>query len=81
MHGKNQDGVCHVTRNKHGNECMQNLKQHGNLDGKRKHRCPKILFVGTKAFNMKVTMRRDAFLIYVFPSPDVEPCPHKIPPK
>jgi hypothetical protein len=26
MHGKNQNGVCHVTKNKHGDECMQNLK-------------------------------------------------------
>jgi hypothetical protein len=23
---KNQNGVCHVTKNKHGDECMQNLK-------------------------------------------------------
>ncbi len=27
IHNKNQDGVCHVTKNKHGDECMQNLKQ------------------------------------------------------
>ncbi len=26
MHGKNQDEVHHVTKNKHEDECMQNLK-------------------------------------------------------
>jgi hypothetical protein len=26
MHVKNQDGVCHVIKNKQGDECMQNLK-------------------------------------------------------
>jgi hypothetical protein len=26
MHGQNQDGVCHVTGNTFGDECMQNLK-------------------------------------------------------
>ncbi len=26
MHGKNQDGVCHVTEKKHGDEFMPNLK-------------------------------------------------------
>jgi hypothetical protein len=36
------------------------------------------LFVGAKTF-MKVATRRDAFLIYVLPSPNVEPCPHEIP--
>jgi hypothetical protein len=36
------------------------------------------LFVEAKTF-MKVATRRDAFLIYVLPSPNVEPCPHEIP--
>ncbi len=26
MHGKNQDGVCHIIEKKHGDECMPNLK-------------------------------------------------------
>jgi hypothetical protein len=30
---------------------------------------------------MKVAKKGDAFLIYNFPSPDVEPCPHEIPSK
>jgi hypothetical protein len=38
------------------------------------------LFVGVKVF-MKVAMKRDAFLIYVLLSLDVEPCPHEIPPQ
>jgi hypothetical protein len=28
---------------------------------------------------MKVAMKGDAFLIYAFPSPNVEPHPHQIP--
>jgi len=36
------------------------------------------LFVGAKTF-MKVATKRDAFLIYVLPSPDVEPHPYEIP--
>jgi hypothetical protein len=36
MHGKNQKGVCHLTRNKHGDECMQNFEQQGDLSGKKK---------------------------------------------
>jgi len=32
MHGKNQDGVCHVTENNLGDECMQNLKIEGRLE-------------------------------------------------
>jgi len=36
------------------------------------------LFVVAKTF-MKVATRRYAFLIYVLPSPNVEPCPHEIP--
>jgi len=57
---------------------MQNLKQKENLDGARRPRCPKFIFVGAKAF-MKVATKGDAFLIYVLPSPDVEPHPHEIP--
>jgi hypothetical protein len=34
--------------------------------------------VTTKTF-MKIVKRQDAFFIYVFPSPDVEPHPHDIP--
>jgi hypothetical protein len=43
------------------------------LDGTRKPRCPKPLFVGTKAF-MKVVTKGDALFIYVLPSPNVKPC-------
>jgi hypothetical protein len=57
---------------------MQNWKQKEDLDGTRRLRCSKLLFVGAKPF-MKVATRGDAFLIYVFPSPNVEPCPHEIP--
>jgi hypothetical protein len=57
---------------------MQNLKQKEDLDGTRRLRCPKPLFVGAKTF-MKVATKGDAFLIYVFLSPNVEPCPHEIP--
>jgi hypothetical protein len=57
---------------------MQNLKQKEDLDGTRRPRCPKPLFVESKTF-MKVATRGDAFLIYVFPSLDVEPHPHEIP--
>jgi hypothetical protein len=57
---------------------MQNLKQKENLDGIKRLRCLKPLFVGAKAF-MKATTKQDAFLIYVLPSPDVEPCPHENP--
>jgi hypothetical protein len=35
------------------------------------------VFYGTKAF-MKVVKRRDAFLIYIFASLDVESCPYEI---
>jgi hypothetical protein len=51
---------------------MQILKQKECLGGTRRPSCPKPLFVTTKAF-MKATTRGDAFLIYVFPLPDVEP--------
>jgi len=57
---------------------MQNLKQQGNLSGTKRPRCPKPLYIGAKAF-MKAAMRGDAFLIYVFPSPNVKPCPYEIP--
>jgi hypothetical protein len=57
---------------------MQNLKQKEDLDGVKKPRCLKLLFVGAKAF-MKVATKGDAFLIYVFPSLDVEPHPYEIP--
>jgi hypothetical protein len=50
------------------------LKQKEDLDGTRRFRCPKPFFVGAKTF-MKVATRGDAFLIYVLPSPNVEPCP------
>jgi hypothetical protein len=63
MHGKNQDGVCHVTRNKHRDECMQNLKQKEDFKSTRRPRCPKPLLVRTRVF-MKVVESGDAFLIY-----------------
>jgi hypothetical protein len=77
IHSKNQDGVCHVTKNKHGDECMQNLKQKENLGNTKRPRCPKHLFLEAKAF-MEATKKGNAFFIYVIPSIDVEPCPHKI---
>jgi hypothetical protein len=46
----------------------------------RRPKCPKPLFVGAKKF-MKAIKKGDAFLIYNFPSPNVEPCPHEIPSK
>jgi hypothetical protein len=57
---------------------VQNLKQKEDLNGARKPRCPKLLFVGAKTF-MKVATKGDAFLIYVLPSPNVEPHPYEIP--
>jgi hypothetical protein len=57
---------------------MQNLKRQGNLNGTKRLRCPKPLFIKKKNF-MKVDMKGNAFLIYVFPSPNVEPRPHEIP--
>jgi hypothetical protein len=66
MHGKNQDGVCHVIKNKHGVECMQNFKQKEDLGSTIKPRCPKSLFVGAKTF-MWVAKKRDAFLIHTLP--------------
>jgi hypothetical protein len=57
---------------------MKNLKQKEDLDGTRRLKCPKPLFVGAKSF-MKVVTRGGAFLIYVLPSPNVEPCPHEVP--
>jgi hypothetical protein len=56
---------------------MQNLKLKENLDGTRRLECLKLLFVGAKVF-MKANIRGDALLIYIFPSLDVEPCPHEI---
>ncbi len=54
---------------------MQNLKQKEDLDGIRRPRCPKPLFVGAKAF-MEVAKEGNAFFIYVLPSLDVEPHAH-----
>jgi hypothetical protein len=56
---------------------MKNLEHKENLDGTKRPKCPKHLFVGANAF-MKVATRKDTFLIYVFPSPNVEPHPHEI---
>jgi hypothetical protein len=58
---------------------MQILKQKEYVNDTRRPRYPKPLFIGAKAF-MKVATRGDAFLIYILPSPNVEPCPHEIPP-
>jgi hypothetical protein len=57
---------------------MQNLKQKEDLNGVRRPRCPKFLFIGAKAF-MKVATKGEAFLIHVFPSPNVKAHPHEIP--
>jgi hypothetical protein len=48
------------------------------VDGIKRPKCPKPLFVEVKAF-IKTTMKGDASLIYVFFSPNVEPCSHEIP--
>jgi hypothetical protein len=69
MHGKNQDGICHVIRNKHGDECMQNLKQKENFKNIRRPTCPKPLLIRARVF-MKVAKSGDAFLIYILPSLD-----------
>jgi len=53
------------------------LKQRENLNGTKRPRCLKPLFVGAKTF-MKVTATRNAFLIYALPSPNVKPHPHEI---
>jgi hypothetical protein len=53
---------------------MDNLKQKEDVDGTRRPRCPKPLLVEAKTF-MKVATKGYAFLLYVFPSPNVEPCP------
>jgi hypothetical protein len=45
MHDKNQDGICHVTRNKNEDECMQTLKQKEDLGSTKRLRCPKPLFL------------------------------------
>ncbi len=47
-------------------------------DGTKGPKCPKPLFVGAKAF-MNASMIRNAFLIYILPSPNVKQCPHEIP--
>jgi hypothetical protein len=78
MHGKNQDGVCHVIRNKHKDDCMQNLKQKEDFNNIRRSKCFKPLFIGAKNY-MKTTKKGDAFLIYVFPSLDGELHPREIP--
>jgi hypothetical protein len=57
---------------------LQKLEHKENLDGTKRFRCLKLLFVGAKTF-MKVATIEDAFLIYVLPSLDVEPHPHEIP--
>jgi hypothetical protein len=54
---------------------MQKLKQEEYFSGTRRPRCPKPFFIEAKTF-MKATKIRDAFLIFVFPSPNVERCPH-----
>ncbi len=46
---------------------MQNLKQKEDLNGIKRPRCPKPLFIGKKTF-MKVITKGNAFLIYVLPS-------------
>jgi hypothetical protein len=53
------------------------LKQKKNFHGTRRPRCLEPLFVGAKTF-IKAATKRDALLIYVLPSLDVEPCPHEI---
>jgi hypothetical protein len=57
---------------------MQNLKQKEYINDTRRPKCPKPLFIRTKAF-VKVATRGDAFFIYILPSPNVEPFPHEIP--
>jgi hypothetical protein len=57
---------------------MQNLKKKEDFGNTRRHRWPKPLFVGAKAF-MKALKWGHVFFIYNFHSLDVEPCPHEIP--
>jgi len=59
---------------------MQNLKQKKDLGGINVLRYPNPMFIGANKF-MKVAIRGDAFFIYTFPSLDVEPHPHEIPPQ
>jgi hypothetical protein len=69
MHGKHQDWIYQVTRNKHGDECMQNLKQKENFESISRPKCPKPLLLRARVF-MKVAKSGDAFLIYTLPSLD-----------
>jgi hypothetical protein len=57
---------CHVIRHKHGDECMQNLKQKENFENTRSPRCPKPLLIRARV--LKVVESGDAFLIYIVPS-------------
>ncbi len=69
-HGESR-WICHVFENKHGDNCMQNLKHNGDLGSIRRFRCLKPLFIGAKGF-VQATKKGDAFFIYVLPSLDVE---------
>jgi hypothetical protein len=78
MNGKNQNVVCHVIKIKHGDECMQNLKEKEDFDSTRRRKWHKPLFVRAKVF-MKVFKRGDVFYLQ-FSFIDVDqPCPHEIP--
>jgi len=67
MHGKNQDGVCHLIENKHEDECMQNLKQKEvYLSSTRNPRCPKPLFTLEQKLSCKLPIKEMHFLFMIF---------------
>ncbi len=72
------DRACHVLEKKHEDGCMQDLQQKKYIDGTRKPKCCKSLFVRPKAF-MHATKKGEAFLIYVIPMSNVESLHHDIP--
>jgi hypothetical protein len=55
MHGKNQDGVCHLIENMCEGESMQNLKQKEVYFGNtRKPGCPKFFFILEQKLSCKL---------------------------
>ncbi len=59
MHGKNQNGVCHLIENMREGECMKNLKQKEvYFNNMRKLRCPKPLFTLEQKLSCMLPKRR-----------------------
>jgi len=68
MHGKNQDGVCHLTENKCEDECMQNLKQKEVYFGSiKKFKCSKPLFTLEQKLSCMLPIKEMHFLFMIFP--------------